>query len=79
MDAKRLFRTIAKVTLLDTVFEFAYWIAAVAGLVLLGTGSLEGRPVLLAAALALYCAAVTLLYFFIVKRLKRFFGAGEGR
>ncbi|BDC51874.1 hypothetical protein F183_A41890 [Bryobacterales bacterium F-183] len=70
MEIKRAIRAFFRYTLLDQVFEFVYWIAALAGLVLLGSGS--NTPLLIAGMVA-YGVAIVVVYFAIVRRLKKFF------
>lgn len=79
MATKRAIRAFFKYTLLDQVFEFVYWIAALAGLVLLGAGDhspLAGNTPLLVVAIAVYCVAIVVVYFVAVRRLKKFFEEG---
>lgn len=71
MNGKRAIRAVFKYTLLDQVFEFVYWIAVLAGLVLLGSTEL-GLPLLIA-CVVLYSAVAIGLYFWVIRRLRRFF------
>jgi len=76
MDARRLIRGIARWTLLDQILDFAYWIAVVVGLVLLGQ-RFEARPVMLGVVCVGYAAVAILLYFTVVRGLRRFFREDE--
>jgi hypothetical protein len=76
MDAKAVLRLLGRLTLFEHVFDFLYWIAALAGLVLLGAGAAL-HPVLLALVCVVYVAAVLWLYYTVVRGVKRWLRSGR--
>ena len=78
MDVKRIIYIFSRVTLLDEILGFIYWVFAIAGLYFLTT-LFETLPVILVALmLVIYIIFVTLFYIFILKRVFRFF-KGENK
>ncbi|MBI4903971.1 MAG: hypothetical protein HY820_10070 [Acidobacteria bacterium] len=68
MDARKIIRGIVRWLLIDQVIEFVYWIAALVGLVKLG--STLDSTTMLVIVIPLYCVGVTAVYFFVLKKLK---------